>query len=87
MWECTLVYSELQPQYEPTIMATNRTKCFTSADLKLALGDASRNNKKLIQLAKHLKLSIHMVQSVALGRRNFRDDATWAKAQAWCNRD
>lgn len=64
-------------------MAKNETKCFTSADLYASLGDASRSNKKLIRLAKHLKLSIHMVQSVALGRRNFRD-TTWAKVQEWC---
>lgn len=63
-------------------MLTNETKRST---LYKTLGDASRGNPKLIKLAKHLKVSVHMVQSVALGRRNFSDKLA-AKVEAWCNR-
>ena len=63
-------------------MSTNETK---RSKLYTSLGDASRNNPRLIKLAKHLKVSVHMVQSVALGRRNFSDKLA-AKADAWCNR-
>ena len=45
----------------------------------------SRKSKGVDKLAKHLGLSVHTVQSLALGRRG-TCDKTWKRIETWCNR-
>lgn len=58
------------------------------SELKKFLGKTyGRENPRVIDLAAKLGISVHMVQSVASGRRNFRDKAAARAAIAELRRD
>jgi hypothetical protein len=62
------------------------TQRFTSEDLKKHLvardGHAGRTGAEAKSLARHMKLSVHTIQSIALGRRS-TSDRNWSKIGRW----
>jgi hypothetical protein len=70
-------------------MHIKEKQCFTHVDLANHLrekdGHLGREGKEALALAKHMGRSIHSIQSIALGRRNF-SDRDWAKVARWVAR-
>lgn len=65
------------------------TQCFTCEDLRRHLvakdGHTGRTGAEALALARHMKLSVHSIQSIALGRRS-TSDRNWSKISRWVAR-